>query len=351
MKHILVVDDNLTSLKQIKTLLAQHYEVSLAKSGVQALQICLHERPDLILLDVEMPEMDGFETIERLKKIPTLKRIPLVFLTVNREPSVQIRGLELGARDYIIKPVAKNILLHRIELQLRFASFQSHLEHMVMKMSDMIATSLAELIECRDENTGGHVIRTSAYVDHIGRGLLEKNLFSEELTGAELDMMVRAAPLHDIGKIVISDRILLKNGQLDENEFEDMKRHAAIGAEILEKIYSRTPSQHYLKYAIMIAHSHHERYDGAGYPLGLKGNEIPLCGRIMAVADVYDALTHDRVYHKGKTHEEAYRLIMKDKGTHFDPLVLNVFEDIHERMAADTMFMEIPDIQSNGDYR
>jgi putative two-component system response regulator len=346
MKRILVVDDNLASLKQIHTLLGDHYEVSLAKSGAQALQICIQEQPDLVLLDVEMPDMDGFETVARLKQIPAFSRIPLIFLTVNRDAATQARGLKSGAQDFITKPITKNILLHRIELHLRFASFQSHLEHMVMKMSDMIAASLAELIECRDENTGGHVIRTSAYVDYIGQELLRRGAFSNELTSAELDMIIRAAPLHDIGKIVISDKILLKNGPLTKEEFESMKRHTTIGAEILESIYNRTPTQCYLKYAIMIANSHHERYDGQGYPFGLKGTDIPLCGRIMAVADVYDALTHDRGYHKRISHQAAYEIIMSEKGIHFDPLVVEAFEGIHEQIVENTAFMELPDILS-----
>jgi putative two-component system response regulator len=166
-------------------------------------------------------------------------------------------------------------------------------------------------------------------VELLGRELMARGLFVDELSGNALAMMVRGAPLHDIGKIAISDRILLKPALLDDAEFAAMKRHAAIGAEILEGMYARTPSQTYLRYAVMIAESHHEKYDGKGYPRGLSGDDIPLCGRIMAVADVYDALVDDRVYRRGMSHAEAFRIIMDARGTQFDPRVADSFEACH----------------------
>jgi putative two-component system response regulator len=247
----------------------------------------------------------------------------------------EVRGLESGARDFITKPVEKGILLHRIELHLRFSSYQVHLENTVAKMSDSVALAFAELIECRDENTGEHVARTSKYVGMIGRRLIEMGLFVEELTPTDLQMMVRAAPFHDIGKIAISDRILLKPDRLDDEEFTLMKQHTVIGEEILKNMMARTPTQQYLHYARMIAASHHERFDGKGYPRGLSGDEIPLCGRIMAVADVYDALVDDRVYRKGMKHIEAYRIIIDGKNKSFDGRVVDAFNAIHEELAAE----------------
>jgi putative two-component system response regulator len=334
MKKILVVDDNLTSLKQIGAQLAESYEVSLAKSGALALQICKQEKPDLILLDIEMPEMDGFETIKRLKLNRYLGSIPVIFLTGNHDTETEVRGLQSGARDFITKPVEKSILIHRIELHLRFSSYQAHLENTVATLSDSVAHSFAELIECRDENTGEHVARTSRYVGMLGRRLMEKGLFSDELTATDLDMMVRAAPLHDIGKIAISDRILLKPDRLDDEEFIAMKRHTVIGEELVENMFARTPTQHYLQYAKRIAASHHERYDGKGYPRGLKGDAIPLCGRIMAVADVYDALVDDRVYRKGMSHGEACGIILEGRDKNFDGRIVDAFEDISKDLAA-----------------
>ena len=180
MLRILVVDDNLAILKQISSYLAGDYEVSLAKSGPLALQICVKEKPDLILLDVEMSDMDGFGVMARLKENPYLDRIPVIFLTANHSAEVEIRALESGARDFIVKPVEKSILLHRIALHLRFASYQAQTEQTVTALSDSIATSFAEMIECRDENTGGHVIRTSKYVDLLGKELIKQNIFPEE---------------------------------------------------------------------------------------------------------------------------------------------------------------------------
>jgi putative two-component system response regulator len=334
MYKILVVDDNLSSLKQIGAQLGENYDVSLAKSGALALRICMSEKPDLILLDIEMPDMDGFETLKRLQLSRYLGSIPVLFLTGNHDTETEVRGLQSGARDFITKPVEKSILLHRIELHLRFSSYQTHLEKTAAKLSDSVAHSFAELIECRDENTGEHVARTSRYVGMLGRRLIETGLFPEELTPMDLDMMVRAAPLHDIGKIGISDRILLKPDRLDDEEYNTMKRHTLIGEQLLENMIARTPTQQYLQYAKQIAVSHHERFDGKGYPRGLAGDAIPLCGRIMAVADVYDALVADRVYRRGMKHAEAYRIIVDGADTLFDGQVVGVFEQIHKELAA-----------------
>ena len=332
MKQILVVDDNLSVLKQIAAHLAGAYEVSVAKSGLLALQICMKEKPDLILLDIEMPELNGFDVIARLKQNPYLDRIPVIFLTASHDTEIEVKALETGARDFITKPVEKSILLHRIALHLRITSWQAQTETTVTALSDSIATSFAELIECRDENTGGHVVRSSKHVELLGQELIRNGQFAEALTPPELRLIVRAAPLHDIGKIAISDRILLKPGRLDDEEFLVMKRHAAIGGEILERMYQRTPTQYYLRYACLIAASHHERFDGKGYPNGLAGEDIPLCGRIMAVADVYDALMDNRIYRQGMDQSHAYSIIMDSKGTQFDPRVVDAFEKIKDKL-------------------
>ena len=331
-KRILVVDDDLSILRQIAAQLSENYEVSLAKSGALAFQICIKEKPDLILLDIEMPDMDGFEVLSRIKQNPFLDRIPVIFLTARHDAATEVKALELGARDFIPKPVERSILLHRIELHLRFVSYQAQTEQNVISLSDSIATSFAEMIEYRDENTGGHVIRTSKYVELLGKEMIIRGFFPDELNNAELQLMMRASPLHDIGKIAISDRILLKAGRLDDVEFTAMKRHAQIGMAIIERMYQRMPAQHYLRYGCLIAGSHHERYDGKGYPRGISGNDIPLCGRIMAVADVYDALTENRVYRKGMGHSKARAVILENRGTQFDPAVVDTFRDVEEQI-------------------
>jgi putative two-component system response regulator len=336
MKKILIVDDNIATLKQIGALLSNDYSISLAKSGELALKICITERPDLILLDVEMPELNGFETIDRLKKNPYLESIPVIFLTGNRDAETEIKALASGARDYITKPVEKTILIHRIELHLGFAEYQTQLENKVKALSDNIAVSFAEVIECRDENTGGHVVRTSEYVKMLGMNLIENGLFPDELNLVELDMMVRAAPLHDIGKIAISDSILLKPGRLDSEEFTVMKTHTTIGAEIVEGMIAYTPNLQYLKYAKIIAGCHHERWDGQGYPYGLDGDAIPLCARLMSIADVYDALVDDRVYRRGMTHSDARAIIADGSGKNFDGRIVDSFlemESVFEKKA------------------
>jgi len=336
MTQILVVDDNVVSLKQVRSLLGSEYDVSLAKSGAMALSMCAQERPDLILLDINMPEMDGFETLARLKSNPYMANIPVIFLTGNDAVEVEIRGLEAGARDFLTKPVEQRLLKHRINLHLSFKSYQEYLERSVFELSNSVATSFAELIECRDQNTGEHVSRTSRYVGLLGRYLLKQGYCPEELTDESLEMMVRGAPLHDIGKIGISDRILLKPDRLTDDEFVTMKQHAIIGAEILERMYARTPSLRYLQYAKMIAAYHHERYDGNGYPYGLAGENIPLCGRLMAVADVYDALKEERVYRKKLHHAEVFLIVMNGKGSCFDPNIIDAFEAIHSELNSDT---------------
>jgi putative two-component system response regulator len=330
MSKILVVDDNLVSLKQIESQLGEKYIVLLAKSGMLALQICARQRPDLILLDEEMPEMDGFQTISLIRRNPYLSRIPVIFLSSRQD--IEAEAFKAGARDFISKPVEKNILLHRIELHLGFAEYQVHLEETVKHLSNSMAASFAELIEFRDENTGSHVERTAKLTEFLGSEILKRNIFAGEFMSGELELIIRGSLLHDIGKIAISDAILFKPGRLTEEEFDAMKQHSLIGAEILDRLYMRTPTQRFLQYAKMIALSHHERFNGTGYPNGLSGDEIPLCGRLVALADVYEALTSERVYRAKKSHFEACRIIREGKGTYFDSRLVEVFEAIQEEL-------------------
>jgi len=334
MKTILVVDDNLTNLKYINLQISSHYKVILAKSGMQALQICLKQRPDLILLDVNMPEMDGFETIAKLKANPQMSNIPVIFLTANHDNETEIKALESGAMDFITKPFEKSILLHRIDLHLRFSSYQLNLEKTVKELEDSIVTSFAEIIDCRDEDTGGHVQRTSRYIEVLCYELLRMGCFSNEINEPFIEIIVRAAPLHDIGKIGISDTILLKPARLTNEEFNEMKRHTIIGSDILRSMYQRTPTQNYLSWAIQIAEGHHEKYDGSGYPHQLSGNHIPLCCRIMAIPDVYDALVSERIYRKAMSHDEACEIIISSSGSHFDPVIVEAFQNVNEKFLA-----------------
>ena len=329
--HILVVDDNLANLKFVRSQLADSYKISLAKSGEQCLAMAAKTAPDLILLDIDMPEMDGFETMERLKGHDLLNRIPVIYLTANRDPETEVRALKSGAVDFVTKPFEKDILRHRISLHISFNHYQQELEGPVKELEDSMVASFSGRIECRDGNTGGHVVRTRHYVALLGSLLLEKGLFPEDLNLKELNLITRAAPLHDIGKIGVSDAILLKQGKLDDEEYEQMKLHTVIGAKIIEKMYRRAPTQHYLNYAKKIAESHHEKWNGQGYPSGLAGADIPMCSRIMAVADVYAALVEDRIYRPALPHGVAIDIIREERGKLFDPVLADVFTDNHEK--------------------
>ncbi|MDR1137654.1 MAG: response regulator [Synergistaceae bacterium] len=339
MNSIMVVDDNPVNLRYIEDQLSDAYQVIAAKSGEQALSICSRELPDLILLDIDMPGMSGFETIDSLKANTSFQHVPVIFLTANHDADTEIRGLESGAVDFITKPFEKRILLHRLELHLRISGYQRQLENTVRELSDSLGASFSELIECRDANTGGHVVRASRYVKLLGYELQKRGLFVDELSDYQVDMIVRAAPLHDIGKVSISDAILLKPSSLAPSEFDIMKEHTVLGEDILRAMFRRTPTQRYLQYAIVIAKSHHEKYNGTGYPLGKSGEEIPLCARIMAVADVYDALVSDRVYRKAISRDEAHSIIMAGRGEQFDPTVADVFDAIFDEISHETFSM------------
>jgi putative two-component system response regulator len=295
------------------------------------LQICKQEKPDLILLDIEMPEMDGFETIKQIKQDPELYPIPVIFLTGNRDAATEIRALKSGAMDFITKPVHTDILFNRLELHLQFAAYQSSLENTVRELENGIVTSFAELVECKDDNAGGHALRTGKYMEIFCRELLAEGVFGGELTEADAEMMTRAAPLHDIGKVGISDMFLLKPGPLTDEEFEEVKKHTVIGGRFLATIYERTPEQQYLDCARRIAEGHHENFDGSGYPYGLAGDRIPLCARIMAVINVYGACMIDRSYRKALTHEEACRIVREGKGTKFEPRIVEAFERVRDK--------------------
>jgi putative two-component system response regulator len=330
MKKILIVDDNLLTLKQLEAHLSQRYEVILAKSGKIAIEICKTTVPDLILLDVRMPEMDGFETLKELQKNVKLEFIPVLFLTGSNDTMTEIKCLELGAIDVITKPANKSILLHRIELHLQFSSYQTNPADIVKDLEGSIAVSLAELIEYRTGYTGRHGEDTSAFTMILGKELLRRKTFGVDFTEADLEKMVRASAFHDIGKIGISDLILRKEGSLTEEEYETVKQHTVIGANALSDIYKKLPGHYYFKCAAILAKGHHERWDGTGYPDGLKEEAIPLPCRIVSVANVYASCRSPRCYRPALDHHTTRAIISEGKGTFFDPKIAEVFEDIED---------------------
>jgi putative two-component system response regulator len=328
-EEILVVDDNLTSLKQIAQFLTGRYEFSLMRSGEDAIRHCLMgERPDLVLLDVDMPHMNGFETLSRLRAVHGMKHVPVLFLSAFIDSQTEIMALESGARDFITKPVDEAILLHRIELHLQLGKFENDLEKTRKDLENNIVLSFADLVESKDSNTGGHVLRTSHYLGLMGKAIVNQGLFAEELSAGSLELMVKATPFHDIGKIGISDTILLKPGPLAGDEYEEVKKHTVLGANFLRNVHRRLPGEEYLEYAAQMAEGHHERWDGKGYPYGLSRREIPFCCRLMAVVNVYDACLTPRIYRDSLSHSEAHQVITEGRGTQFDPEIVDVFESM-----------------------
>jgi putative two-component system response regulator len=235
--------------------------------------------------------------------------------------------------DFITKPANTDILHHRIDLHLEFSAYQLHLERTVKELQDNIGVSFAELVECKDFNVAGHVMRTGLYAELLSAELYKAQTFKDELKPEDADLLKRASPFHDIGKIGVSDTILRKRGPLSDEEYLEVQKHTVIGSQILEQIYNRTPSEHYLKTAMTVALGHHERFDGLGYPKGLKGNDIPLFCRILSVANVYDTCVTDRVYHMKSSHELACKMILGGRGTEFDPLIVDVFDRIQDKFA------------------
>ena len=338
-EKIIIVDDVATNLTVAKIALSDKYDVFTAPSGEKLFSLMKRMTPDLILLDVEMPEMDGYEVITVLKNSEKTVHIPVIFLTGKIDPEHEIKGLNLGAVDYITKPFSRELLLKRIDLHVLFErQRQELLKHnltlesevdkktkTVMELQTAILKAVAELVECRDSITGGHIERTQYYLSKLIRLLKERNYYTDELSALDIPLLIMSSQLHDVGKISIRDSILLKPGKLDDDEFTEMKKHAQYGVEIIKKIESSTTENEFLSYAQTFAGTHHERWDGAGYPNGLKGEEIPLPGRLMALVDVYDALTNDRPYKKAFTHEESVRIIRKGLGTQFDPVLCEIF--------------------------
>ena len=330
-KTIFVVDDNDTNLSKAEEGLEDIYDVMTIPSGVRLFTILKKVKPNLILLDIEMPEMDGFQVLEQLMSDKEYKNIPVIFLTGVRSPEVEARGFENGAVDFITKPFSTPVLLNRVKLHIDVnLLIKEHTERLARNHQNMIFI-LADMVENRDSGTGGHIERTSEYVKVIVAEMQKQGTYSEEIKDWDLEMMGICAILHDIGKIGVTDSILNKPGRLTDDEFALMKNHASNGAKIINRVINRTGEDEFLHNALLFAEFHHESWDGSGYPHGLKGMDIPIQGRIMAIADVYDALISERPYKPAFTHEKAVDIIMKDSGKRFDPKISEIFNAIHEQ--------------------
>lgn len=347
---ILVVDDTPDNLMLMHGLLKTDYKVKVANSGEKALKIVNSDAPpDLILLDIMMPEMDGYEVCRQLKASAATRDIPVIFLTAKAEIEDERRGLELGAVDYITKPISPPIVLARVKTQLTLKASADFLRDKnefleqevsrrtreVVAIQDVTILTMASLAETRDSDTGNHIRRTQYYILAIAKKLQPHPRFSAFLTNATINMLFKSAPLHDIGKVGIPDRILLKPGKFEPYEFEIMKRHTTLGRDAIEHAErSLGVEVEFLKLAKEIALSHQEKWDGSGYPEGLAGDDIPISARFMAIADVYDALISRRVYKEGMSHEKAVAIITEGRGSHFDPDVVDAFLEIKEDFRA-----------------
>ena len=341
---VLVVDDTPDNLTLMGSLLRDHYHVKVANNGEKALKIAQSESaPDLILLDIMMPGLDGHEVCRQLKARPSTQHIPVIFLTARSNPDDERMGLAMGAVDYITKPISPPILLARVHTHLALkatADFlrdkSAYLEREValrtlevQAIQDVTIMAMTSLAETRDNETGNHIRRTQLYVKALAERLRSHQRFEYVLNDRMIELLYKSAPLHDIGKIGIPDSILLKPGKLTVQEFEVMKTHTTLGRNAIQEAERRLGMRvAFLSMAKEIAYSHQEKWDGTGYPEGLAGEDIPVSARLMALADVYDALISKRVYKPAFTHEQACGIIVKGRGNHFDPDMVDAFVDI-----------------------
>jgi len=331
-KTIFVVDDVDTNLSSAKDALKEHYRVMTLPSAAKMFALLEKITPDLILLDIEMPEMDGFEALSRLKSRKTHADIPVIFLTGMTDPSIEVRGFELGVVDFVTKPFSAPVLLNRIKTHLSIDKIIRERTAKLQRLQNTVIFGFADLVESRDQNTGGHIERTTKYLKKLLDAMLERGIYIDEICDVDFDAFISSARLHDVGKISISDNILNKPDKLNDDEFIVMKTHAEEGERVIDKFISYSGNDEvFLNNAKLFAGYHHERWDGKGYPHGLKGANIPLQGRIMAFVDVYDALVSERPYKKPFTHEEAIKLIMDNAGTQFDPVIADVLNDIRDQ--------------------
>ena len=340
---ILTVDDTPANIDIVKDILSESYFVQAAINGFMALKIIEKKQPDLILLDIMMPEMDGYEVCQRLKADANTADIPIIFLTAKTEIEDEIRGFELGAVDYITKPISPPILKERVKTHLELKLARDYLkiqndllEDKVIKrteqmeeLQDVAMVAMGALAESRDPDTGNHIRRTQHYIKIIALQLQTHPRFSQLLTAENITSLYKSAPLHDIGKVGVPDHILLKPSKLTYEEFEEMKKHTTYGRDAIasaETTMSR--ADNFLLFAKEIAYSHQEKWDGSGYPEGLAGDDIPISARLMAIADVYDALISRRVYKPAFSHEKSVAMILAGKGSHFDPDIVDAFMEV-----------------------
>ncbi|MDR0859346.1 MAG: response regulator [Oscillospiraceae bacterium] len=355
---IMLIDDNIANLKSGKNALSDSYNVFAALSAEKMFELLESEPelPELLLLDVDMPGMSGYDAIERLKANPRTAEIPVIFLTGKSDSDSEIKGLKLGAVDYISKPFLPELLRIRVGLHLtverqkrllekqgaELKMFNDDLQSVVetktknvIQLQNAILQTVADLVESRDGETGNHVERTQRWLEMMIEAVEELGLYSNETSTWDKELVLQSSQLHDVGKISIPDYILQKPAKLTDEEFDEMKNHTTFGVEIIEKMGKSMDNNIFLNYAKTMAATHQEKWDGSGYPQGLSGEKIPLLGRLMAIADVYDALTSARPYKEAYSHEKAVEIIAEGRNSHFDPNLVDIFLSIQEKIKAE----------------
>ena len=338
-KTIMIVDDTEMNIDILVEALQDDYELIIAINGSDAIELLEEQKPDLILLDIMMPEMDGYEVLKAIKQSPDLVHIPIILLSAITDSDSKTKGFSLGAVDYVTKPFEMVEVKARVRTQLKFEEARLLLENQNLFLEEKVKERtqllertnsaaiycLAAVAETRDPETGEHIKRTQEYIRELALELQSKDKYKDVLTKDYIELLYQSAPLHDIGKVGVRDSILLKQGRLTEEEFEEMKKHTIYGGESLMVGIKELGEDSFLTLAKEIALTHHEKWDGTGYPRGLSKTEIPISGRLMAVSDVYDALISKRVYKESYTHDEAKTIILEGRGTHFDPDVVEAF--------------------------
>ncbi|MDR1995466.1 two-component system response regulator [Azonexus sp.] len=365
---VLVVDDTPDNLSLMSALLKDHYKVKVAHNGDKALKVVRNgSPPDLILLDIMMPGLSGYDVCRELKADPATCHIPIIFLTAMAAVEDEKKGLEMGAADYITKPINPPILLARVQTQLNLKAATDFLRNQnafleqevvkrtreVMAIQDVTVLAMASMAETRDSETGNHIRRTQFYVKALAKELQGHPRFSRYLTDRNIDLLFKSAPLHDIGKVGIPDHILLKPGRLEPHEFEVMKTHTTLGRDAIEHAEQALGMKvDFLATAKEIAYSHQEKWDGSGYPQGIGADDIPISARLMAVADVYDALISRRVYKNPMPHDQAVTIILEGRGSHFDLDIVDAFSAIQDNfLAISQRYADSDrDIQKKADY-
>jgi putative two-component system response regulator len=339
--RILVIDDAPEAIDVICNLLPKEYTIQVALSGKKALEILKKSDnlPNLILLDVMMPEMDGYEVCRQINADNTISGIPVIFISAQSEHLDKVKAFKAGAVDYIVKPFQSEEVIVRVESHLKLYFLQKELENNNANLKEIVSEkvnaitelqmatiyALAKLAESRDGDTGAHIERVKSCCRLISKKLCLQPKFKDSISMEFMDSIEKSSPLHDIGKAGIKDSILLKKGKLTKEEFEEIKQHTSLGANTLKEVYKKYPGDNFLKNGIDIALNHHEKWDGSGYPNGLKGDEIPLSAQIVAIADVYDALREKRHYKDEFSHEMSHNIILQGLGNHFGPHIIDAF--------------------------